>query len=132
MAAQDNLSKQLFAGQRPMFMTASEIVKHANLSDAGNWGDDSTPVGTKKPADRKRREKNTLQQKLRESKVRTMGRPGDNPNPTLYESIKEEGVKTPVKMMSHHDKSLTLHDGHHRIAAQRNINRKSLIPISWY
>lgn len=128
MSASHNLSlkQHLDAGQLPMFMTGSEIAKHTLLNDAGVYYSHNSPEKTEK---QKKAEKNMMTTKLRRSK-KSHEYPPEEP---LHDSIKREGVKDPVRMKVSHDPedALRLMNGHHRVAAQRNIDKNRLIPITY-
>jgi hypothetical protein len=58
--------------------------------------------------------------------------------PTLYESIKAEGVQEPVHVYpappastSGYSRKDTLGQGHHRVFAAANIHPDSLVPVIW-
>ena len=128
MSASQNLSLQqhLDAGQLPMFMTGSEIVKHTLLNDAGVYYSHNS---TEKTPEHKKAEKNMMTTKLRRSK-KSHEYPPEEP---LYNSVKREGVKEPVRVKVSDDPkdALRLVNGHHRVAAQRNADKNRLIPITY-
>ena len=78
--------------------------------------------------------------KLREAKSRGYMRPEDaGKDKTLYDSIKREGVRNPVELISSEDlyghlaptKKPVLMEGHHRVFAQADINPDALVPVKW-
>jgi hypothetical protein len=160
-ARRDVLAEELTAGNRPMFMTGGEIIKHANLGDAGMWM--NTPAGKKKPPYQKQKESGVMLTKLKESKTGTYwnshvhrsvqykrdaeGRSTDvrvTDEPTLHESLSTEGLKSPINLwenrvsygrIGEHQRKMedfiSLDEGHHRVAAMRNINPKQFLSINW-
>jgi len=125
MAKKDNLGKELAEGNRPMFMTAGEIVKHINLNDSSqrygvNFGEDKSP-------DLKSRDKTTMRRKLRQSRSSA---DSNAHGAGLYESIKTQGFKGRFNIIDHGHEG-RLFEGHHRLAAQRNLNPKQFNSINW-
>jgi hypothetical protein len=57
----------------------------------------------------------------------TSAGPGEN---TLYESIKQHGVKHPVRVSQGKDDSYTVHHGHHRIYSANEIDPQMWIPLT--
>lgn len=128
------LSQELQAGNRPMFMTAGEVIKHANLTDAGTatWID----AGDKKTPRQVSRERRLMEQKLKESKTGTMfdshRRRYENQDiPSLYESIAKRGLEGSLTLHNSYATALDLYQGHHRLAAMRNLHPKQFIPIEY-
>ena len=125
MAKKDNLGKELAEGNRPMFMTAGEIVKHINLNDSSqrygvNFGEDKSP-------DLKSRDKTTMRRKLRQSRSSA---DSNVHGAGLHESIKTQGFKGRFNIIDHGHEG-RLFEGHHRLAAQRNLNPKQFNSINW-
>jgi len=125
MAKKDNLGKELAEGNRPMFMTAGEIVKHINLNDSSqrygvNFDEDKSP-------DLKSRDKTTMRRKLRQSRSSA---DSNAHGAGLYESIKTQGFKGRFNIIDHGHEG-RLFEGHHRLAAQRNLNPKQFNSINW-
>ena len=51
---------------------------------------------------------------------------------TLHQSVKEEGVKSPVTLSyDKKTKQSTIEDGHHRIAAANDVNPEMYIPVRY-
>jgi hypothetical protein len=125
MAKKDNLGKELAEGNRPMFMTAGEIVKHINLNDSSQrYG---TVFGEDKEAWLKDRDQNTLRRKLRQSRSSANS---DTHGAGLHESIKTQGFKGRFNIVDYGHEG-RLFEGHHRLAAQRNLNPKQFNSIIW-
>lgn len=125
MAKKDNLGKELAEGNRPMFMTAGEIVKHINLNDSSQRH--STVFGEDKEAWLKDRDKTTLRRKLRQSR--------SSPDSKLHgaglhESIKNKGFKGRFTIVDYGHEG-RFFEGHHRLATQRNLNPKQFNSINW-
>ena len=98
--------------QLDMYKTAKELrgstlldVEGAKVWDAGR-----TPAHEV--------EKTIMDQKLGESRITG-----------LYDSIKAQGVSTPVYVSQHTRLGQTVGDGHHRIAAAHDIDPHMLIPV---
>ena len=154
----DKLHEELSAGNRPMFMTAGEIIKHANLMDAGMRN--NTWLPDKKDPEQLSSEKYVMAKKLTESKTGTArnshtpkryqgeydryGSWRPSQEESLHESILRQGLTSPIDLWeneaafsnigSHKSTrrySINLHEGHHRVAAMRNINPKQFIAINW-
>lgn len=150
----DKLGEELAAGQRPMFMTGGEVIKHANLMDAGSWN--QTAVGERKSNPQKNKEKNVMARKLQESKTgtyknsHTLAKYQDLdadgfPMQSLHENLSEKGLQGPItlheqeamryKLGSNEPgtriRFINLGQGHHRVAAVRNINPKQFMAIKW-
>lgn len=133
MSAKDNLSGQF--QQLPMFMPAKELGRKSRYGGGRLEGE------TRKQA---------WGRKLDESKV-----PSDQwaewdedevdpVIPPLHPQIAAEGVKKPVVLNAEeniqhspsgelmwHDKAGTVRDGHHRIAAAKDIDPTAEIPVKW-
>ena len=154
----NKLHEELSAGNRPMFMTAGEIVKHANLSDADAYN--ATWLPDKKSKVQVADEKYVMAQKLRESKTGTasnshilkryqgaydrFGSWRPSQQESLHESISRQGLRLPIDLIENEAAfskigsntstrrySINLGEGHHRVAAMRNINPKQFIAINW-
>lgn len=155
------LKQELVEGNRPMFMTAGEVVKHANLSDAGFWN--STWVGDDKPESQVNKEKYVMSKKLKESKTGTFRNShlrkeyqrdwaihnGEEVRtsslPSLHEHISATGfhgsfplleTTAALSKLGNNNRPVTLrginvYEGHHRLAAMRNINPKQFMAIDW-
>jgi len=125
MAKKNNLGKELAEGNRPMFMTAGEIVKHISLNDSNTLV--GVSYGEEKSPDLKSRDNNTLRKKLRQSKSST---DSNAHGAGLHESIKTQGFKGRFNITDYGHEG-RLFEGHHRLAAQRNLNPKQFNSINW-
>ena len=110
--------------QWTQMIKASDLVKHVDLSDIPTADYDesvrlSSPTGRKKNIERISKEKSMLNTKLDEAKKEG-----------LHESIKRTGIQKPLKMDVTNDKRHYLHEGHHRLAAQLDINPEVEIPVN--
>jgi hypothetical protein len=131
MSASHHVSEQQLA----MFMPAGELGRKSRYGGGRLEGE------TRKQA---------WGRKLEESKVPSDQwqdwDPAENEpvNPPLYPQIAAEGVKTPVVLnatddtqhdtggnLIWHDKAGTVRDGHHRIAAAKDIDPSMEIPVRW-
>lgn len=136
-----DIGKAIQQGYIPMFMTSKEIAKHANLSDAGYWG--QTKLGQKKTTEQKKDEEALLAHKLDESKTgpeydsRDLALPNEK---TLYNSIKEKGLTVPFPIAYKHEgydnevtpnDSINLSQGHHRLAVTRHLNPNQFHALEW-
>lgn len=155
----DKLRGEMVAGNRPMFMTASEIVRLSNLGDAGYRSE--APLERPKTERQKSREQNLLTKKLKESKTGTTLSSHSKREhqdgwtiedgkemrvselPSLHESIAKEGFKGSFPLLWNRHKRgpigepgttenyLNVFEGHHRLAAMRNLHPKQFMPIKW-
>lgn len=160
-AKKNTLKKELVEGNRPMFMTAGEIVKHANLADAGMYN--NTWLGDDKPESQVNKEKYVMSKKLKESKTGTLNNSHTRKDyqhgwavhngaqvrvselPSLHEHLSEQGfhgsfplleTTAALSKLGSHNRPITLRginvfEGHHRLAAMRNINPKQFMAIDW-
>ena len=140
------LGEEIRQGNIPMIMTAPELIKHYDLGDALM---DDTETSEGKTPRRRSREKNMMSRKLRESKTGpedySHNPRKDTSTPSLYESIAEKGVTDPIHVdlglpahpwsnsqwSMRNDKLPVVRDGHHRLAAMRNLHPKQFIPIEY-
>ena len=147
-SSSQKLGDELTQGNLPMFMNSKEITKHLDLGDAGGV---STPLGGDKHPTRKYRERKMMQRKLIESRTGTSenshvkkeyqrsytdffsgNRVHTSELPSLHESLSKDGYKGEPLPVSRVGRSKgTLINGHHRVAAMRNINPKQFLPIEW-
>lgn len=156
----DKLRNEMVAGNRPMFMTASEIVRLGNLSDAGYRSE--APLDRPKSRKQKTAEQNVMSKKLEESKTGTTINSHTKKQyqtgwtfinnqearvselPSLHESIAKEGYRGsfPIQEMEYRrgpigevgkpEHYLNVFEGHHRLAAMRNLHPKQFLPIEWH
>jgi len=125
MAKKDNLGKELAEGNRPMFMTAGEIVKHVSLNDSNTRV--GVTFGEEKSPDLKSRDNATLRKKLRQSRSSA---DSNAHGAGLHQSIKTQGFKGRFNITDYGHEA-RLFEGHHRLAAQRNLNPKQFNSINW-
>jgi hypothetical protein len=144
------LGEEIRQGNLPMFMTAPEIIKHYDLNDAGG---SSSKTSEGKTTERRAKEKKLMARKLRESKTGAENdshspKDPNNSTPTLHESIAKKGYVpdadpeenitisagdyygTPGNMSN--AKLPKVLDGHHRLAALRNLHPKQFLPIDYF
>lgn len=156
----DKLRSEMVAGNRPMFMTASEIARLSNLGDAGYRN--NAALDEPKSKQQKSREQNMLTKKLKESKTGTTSTSHVRREyqdgwafvdgkevrrselPSLHESIAKEGFKGsfplywgqyrrgPIGEPGKTENWINVFEGHHRLAAMRNLHPKQFIPIEWH
>lgn len=147
--------QKLSQGNLPLFMTPTDIVKHVNLVDSGY---ERTGLGNK-DLEQRLAEEDTLNYKLQEAKKphtvynahgeHTAGdivldqdstsnnivyRDIEENTPSLYESLVSEGMKTPLSIDIDHrfgPRRMNLVNGHHRLAALRNLNPDQFLNINW-
>jgi hypothetical protein len=116
-------------------------------------------LGHEKGHQQLRAEKRVLARKLRESKTGTLEnshtrrenqtgwhiRDGQEVRaselPSLHESLAKEGFKGSFPLLEsrfpdHHDGekriAINVWQGHHRLAATRNLNPQQFLPVEWY
>jgi hypothetical protein len=160
-AKKKGLKQELVEGNRPMFMTAGEVVKHANLADAGMYNQNY--IGDEKPQSQVNKEKYVMARKLKESKTGTLRNSHTRKEhqsgwaihngeevrssslPSLHENISKEGFKGSFPLLESTAalyklgtnnrpvtlRSMNVYEGHHRLAAMRNINPKQFMAIDW-
>ena len=127
MTKKSNLGKEIAAGNQPMFMTPDEVVTHYHLGDT-KFLDDPNKVGPKS-AEQKNLDESLLDYKRKDS-MHPMSYDG---NRSLYDSIAETGVHTPLQVgRSPYIPRPVLVNGHHRLAAARNLNPKQFIPLDYH
>jgi hypothetical protein len=158
----DKLRSEMVAGNRPMFMTAGEVIRLGNLSDAGYRN--NAPLHMPKSNKQKNAEKYIMDKKLKESKTGTIKNSHlkadyqtgwtihngqevrSSSLPSLHDSIAEEGFKGSFPLGEANAKEYKLSsnkpgknityvnvfEGHHRLAAMRNLHPKQFIPIEWH
>jgi hypothetical protein len=95
-----------------MYKTAKELraTRLGDVETAKIWDAGRTPAHEI--------EKTVMDQKLGESRVTG-----------LYDSIKAQGVSSPVYVTHNEKFGQTVGDGHHRIAAAHDIDPNMLIPV---
>ena len=98
--------------QLDMYKTAKELRNSTLLDVEGAkvWDAGRTPAAQV--------DKEVMGQKLGESRITG-----------LYNSIKAQGVSTPVYVTNNKKFGQTVGDGHHRIAAAHDIDPNMLIPV---
>lgn len=124
-----DLGKAIDAGYQPMFMTSNEVVKHLRLGDTSYYVKDDTPSKKEKPFSSQEMDQDTLEYKLHDS----MHPQSHDGKESLYDSIKREGVTTPLKVSrSPLVKRPILSDGHHRLAVSKHLNPNQFLPIEYH
>ena len=105
MAASNHLNPK----QLKLFMTARELMHMPAGDDLEEW----RPMAENK---------NLFHEKL-----------GESISDSLFQSIKEEGVKEPVTLefFSRQHDNTVISDGHHRIASAFAANPNMIIPIEY-
>ena len=111
MAAQEHLS-----GQLSMFIPARELMNYT-AGHLDGWKPDYVPM-SESP--------DVYRNKLKESKE---GYDGSGPN-NLHDSIKKEGVRTPISLRIR-KKDVQINDGHHRLVAAHDIDPNMEVPVRY-
>lgn len=109
--------------QLTLFERARDLIdpdKFAHMDVQG-----LNPVG---PVDKEIHEL-VFRRKLNESKEPSPWTPNDKV--PLYDKIKEEGVRKPIPLKYRGRAKPRVDDGHHRIAAQADIDPDAHIPVIW-
>jgi len=118
MAAQEHLS-----GQLSMFIPARELMNYTAGHTEGY--DDKYLLLSKSPG--------VIKRKLQESKsggASLTYLPKKRGQDSLYDSIKKEGVTSPVELrVRKHD--VQINDGHHRVVAANDINPDMEVPVRY-
>jgi len=144
------LGEEIRQGNLPMVMTAPEIIKHYDLGDAP-YPPSKTSEG--KTTERRAEEKKLMARKLRESKTGAeynshYPKDPSNSTPTLHESIANKGYvpdanpRENIRISAGDFYGMTgnmsnaqlprVMDGHHRLAALRNLHPKQFLPINYF
>jgi len=116
-------SNHLNPRQLKLFMTAGELMDHP-AGDDEMW----EPL-SKSP--------HLYDEKVEESlygpEDGTHGRSAGDSELTLHQSIKQQGVHTPIELdfVSSDDDTPVISDGHHRIAIANHINPNMYIPVNY-
>jgi hypothetical protein len=129
MAKKSNLRKEIAAGHQPMFMTPGEVIDHYHLGDTSLMSDKPGPKGKEQKAE----DEETLQYKLKDSQHKDSyaGQPYGSAS-SLYDSIKKEGVHTPIFVgKSYGVPRPVVQNGHHRLAAARHLNPNQFVPVEY-
>jgi hypothetical protein len=123
------LGKQIAAGHQPMFMTPGEVITHYHLGDSNLMDSKPGPKGAAQKAE----DEDTLQYKLKDSQHKDSYAGQSYPNSSsLYDSIKEHGVHTPIFVgRSRYVPRPVVTNGHHRLAASRHLNPNQFIPVEY-
>lgn len=118
--APKDLGEAIEAGYQPMFMTPHEVTKHFRLGDADPAMWDEHP---------QKATEETLAYKLHDAE-HAQSYDGKT---SLYESIKREGIKTPLSIgRSPFESKPILVDGHHRLAVSRHLNPNQFLPLEYH
>jgi hypothetical protein len=124
MTPPKDLGKALTQGYQPMFMTPGEVINHYHLGDANLMSREPGPKG----AEQKAEDEETLQYKLKDSQ-HTQSYDGTS---SLYDSIKRQGVHTPIFVgSSRYISRPVVTNGHHRLAAARHLNPNQFVPVEY-
>ena len=117
MAAQEHLS-----GQLSMFIPARELMNYTAGHTEGY--DDKYLLLSKSPG--------IIKQKLEESKEKSAsGRYFvEEGKDSLHDSIKKEGVHSPVSLRIR-KKDVQINDGHHRLVAAHDIDPNMEVPVRY-
>ena len=122
------LTKELKEGNRPMFMTGNEIKSNyrPNMFDLGSNETNDELWSRKLQESRGGNEHNT-NYSVEENVGNATGAK------SLYESVKAEGIKTPVRLTEFRIGGAfpQVRDGHHRIASAASANPEMMIPIEY-
>jgi hypothetical protein len=118
MAAKDNLHPY----QYKLFMQAKDLM---NVT-AGDGGFDGTLAN--KPWLRQRKLENAKQNSAFSSWREPNKKKGEK---TIYESIKERGIVSPVSLGLAADEGEYINDGHHRVTVANELNPEMYIPIRY-
>ena len=118
MPAQEHLS-----GQLSMFVPARELMDYTSGHTEGF--SDKYLLLSESPG--------VIREKLQESKSGSSSlayKPKKRGQESLYDSIKKEGVKTPISLRVHKN-GVQINDGHHRVVAANDINPDMEIPVRY-
>ena len=119
MAAHEHLS-----GQLSMWIPARELMNYTAGHTEG-FSNDYLPLSESR---------SLTWLKLKESKTGSeyyTDAPKKKGKPSLYQSIKKEGVRIPVNLKIRKNNDVQIDDGHHRIVAAHDINPDMEIPVRY-
>jgi hypothetical protein len=129
-SAPSGLTSELRQGNRPMFMTGPEIRENYDPNYWDKTGSESNDdLWQRKLYEAKRgSESNT------NDVVESIVKQGWERVPTLEESVRKEGVRTPIFLQEFSktrtdDSKPEVRNGHHRVAIASEINPKMLLPV---
>ena len=124
------LTSELRQGNRPMFMTGPEIKENYEPNYWDKYGMESNDDlwGRKLHEAKRGAARNTSEV------VETNVANGWDPEPTLEESIRTEGVRKPIFLQEFSktrtdDSKPEVRDGHHRVAIASEIDPNMLLPV---
>jgi len=124
-------SRHINPKQLKLFMTADELMN----STSGDVMAEYDYVDITNPSIRTLAQDTTLnKQKLKESMSGSENEAVDEPQKgetTLFDSIKNHGVLTPVMVEHQDDGGVILHNGHHRVSVANELNPQMYIPIRY-
>lgn len=121
-------SDHVHPDQLRLFVQAKELMNYPTLE----WQSTDTPTTL-------RLDRNLRYHKLKESKTgheynsqAEIGSKNNKEKPSLYQSIREKGVQTPVSLtFNRRLQQNTIDNGHHRIVAANDINPEMEIPVQY-
>jgi hypothetical protein len=128
--APSGLTSELRKGNRPMFMTGPEIKENYDP----NYWDKATFESNDDLWARKLQEAKRGSSRDTNEVVETIVKNGWDPVPTLEESVRKEGVRSPIFLQEFSktrtdDSKPEVRNGHHRVAIASEINPNMLLPV---
>jgi hypothetical protein len=112
------------AVQPPLFVMPHELAYHSHLGDLGTSDSEIDSHGV--PKGDSVRESDTNEDLI----ARKIYAPHPH-SADVAESVRQHGIKVPVDVEVGHDGTLTLRDGHHRLAAAVQHRPNEPVPIDW-
>lgn len=112
------------AVQTPLFVMPHELAYHSHLGDLGTSDSEIDSHGV--PMGDTTRESDTNEDLI----YRKLYSPHPH-SEGVAESVRQHGIQVPVDVEVGHDGTLTLRDGHHRLAAAVQHRPNEPVPVDW-
>ena len=115
---------------------AGDLLKYVDLNDVkANTKEEFDALRTE-PYGNKSETRAAKENELLAKKLNTTKKPGGfegarGEGPSLHESIKVNGIERPLDVGAHEGR-MTLWNGHHRLAAQMDIDPEAEVPVKFH
>ena len=115
---------------------AKDLLKHVDLNDVPAKTKEQFDALRTKPNGRKSITRIAAEKKLLSKRLPKTQRPGqfegaNGTGPSLQESIKNKGVERPLDVGAHEGR-MSLWNGHHRLAAQLDLDPEAELPVKFH
>ena len=123
-------------GQFVQMVKAKDLLKHVDMNDVPAKTKEQFDALRTKPNGRKSITRIAAEKNLLSKRLPKTQRPGqfegaNGEGPSLQESIKNKGVERPLAVGAHEGR-MSLWNGHHRLAAQLNLDPEADLPVQFY